>query len=284
MPTGLTEESTSRFVKTEDWNIHYNEAGEGDTHVVLLHGSGPGATGWSNYKGNIGALAERFHVYAVDMPGWGKSDPVTADRLDHVDTLLQFLDSLGIEKAAIVGNSMGGITTLRFATEHPERMSHLITMGPGSGPGAPRLFSAQDGPSEGMKVLVNAYRDPSPANMKILTQVMTFEERFASDELAQERSDNANAHPEHLKNYLETTAKLGGIIPRFASYADLQKVEIPALLIHGHDDRVVPFEHTLQLVTLLKNSRAVLLARCGHWAQVEHAHAFNSMVTSFIDE
>ena len=60
--------------------------------------------------------------------------------MDHAKAAVELLDALGIEKAAFVGNSMGGITTLRLATEYPERVSHVITMGPGSGP-QPKIFS-----------------------------------------------------------------------------------------------------------------------------------------------
>ncbi|MCA3832991.1 MAG: alpha/beta fold hydrolase, partial [Burkholderia sp.] len=154
----LTQAQTSRTVRTRDWQLHYHEAGSGHP-VILLHGSGPGATGWSNFSGNIEALAQQFHVYAVDMPGWGQSDPATVEQLDHVDAAIQFMDALGIERAAFVGNSMGGQTSLRLATEHPDRITHLVTMGPPVGR-MPTLFGAGDGPSEGLKVLIHAYRDP----------------------------------------------------------------------------------------------------------------------------
>nr|WP_252975636.1 alpha/beta fold hydrolase [Janibacter melonis] len=70
----LTYDSTSRMVQTRQWRIHVNEAGSGPA-VFLLHGSGPGATGWSNFSQNIPALARDHRVIAVDMPGWGESDP-----------------------------------------------------------------------------------------------------------------------------------------------------------------------------------------------------------------
>ena len=73
MPAPVTYESTSRFVSTEKWRIHLNEAGTGQA-IVFLHGSGPGASGWSNFQSNIGPLSEHFRVVAVDMPGWGASD------------------------------------------------------------------------------------------------------------------------------------------------------------------------------------------------------------------
>jgi 2-hydroxy-6-oxonona-2,4-dienedioate hydrolase len=278
----LTSEQTSRTVETASWTIHYNEAGDpAAPTVVLLHGSGPGATGWSNFKTNIEALAEHFHVIAPDMPGWGRSQAVTREESDHARAAVELLDALDIDEAAFIGNSMGGITTLRLATEYPERVSLIITMGPGSGP-QPKLFSAGGGLSEGMRTLVAAYRDPSVESMTRLTEVMTYDSaRFATPELAAERADNANAHPQHLANYLDGFAR-GGPIAKWFRLEDLSRVEVPALLIHGRDDRVVHYENTLLLLAHLPNSRAVLLNRCGHWAQVEHAEEFNRLVIDFV--
>lgn len=275
-------EASSRTVRTPQWSIHYNEAGDpAAPALVLLHGSGPGASGWSNFKTNIVALAEHFRVIAPDMPGWGKSDPVGRDSMDHAAAAVQLLDALGIEKAAFVGNSMGGITTLRLATEHPDRVTHAITMGPGSGP-QPKILSAGGGLSEGMKVLVAAYQDPSPESMKRLTEVMTYDNaRFATDELAEERAANAKAHPEHLANYLDGLAR-GGPVAKWFRLEDLPKIAIPTLLIHGRDDRVVHFENSLLLLASIPNSRLVLLNRCGHWAQVEHADEFNRLLIDFV--
>jgi hypothetical protein len=89
----LNPQHIARTVETADWKLRYYEAGSGRP-VILLHGSGPGATGWSNFSGNIEALAEHFHVYAVDMPGWGESDAATVDQLDHVEAAIQFMDAL----------------------------------------------------------------------------------------------------------------------------------------------------------------------------------------------
>lgn len=278
----LTFEDTSRTARAGNRTIHYSEAGDPSAPaVVLLHGSGPGATGWSNFKANIDALAQHFHVIAPDMPGWGRSDAVTRSEMDHARSAVDLLDTLRIDRAAFVGNSMGGITTLRLATEFPERVSHVITMGPGSG-SQPKLFSPAGGLSEGMKTLVAAYREPSVESMTRLTEVMTFDSaRFATPELAAERAANATAHPVHLTNYLDGFAQ-GGPIAKWFRLEDLPKVQIPTLLIHGRDDRVVHYENTLLLLAHIPNSRAVLLNRCGHWAQVEHAEEFNRLVIDFI--
>jgi pimeloyl-ACP methyl ester carboxylesterase len=139
---------------------------------------------------------------ALDIPGWGDSSAATIGQLDHVTAAIQFLDALGIEKAAFVGNSMGGQASLRLATEHPDRISHLITMGPPVGR-MPTLFGAGDGPSEGLKVLIQAYQDASPENMRRLVEIMIYDKaRFATPELCQARPDAAPARPDHLSNYV----------------------------------------------------------------------------------
>ena len=275
----LTQAETARFVQTPDWKIRYYEAGEGYP-LILIHGSGPGATGWSNFSRNIEALAQHFLVYALDMPGWGDSDSCTKETLDHVGATIQFMDTLGIAKAALVGNSMGGIVTLAVAVDHPDRVSHVITMGPGSSP-MPRLFGAGDGPTEGLKYLQQAYRTPTPEAMQALVNIMVFDQTFATPELCKARSDAALANPEHLTNFLDMLAK-GGPINRWASMEALMKLQIPALLIHGRDDRVVHFEHSMVLNAHIPNSRLVLMNRCGHWAMIEHADEFNRLVTDFV--
>jgi 2-hydroxy-6-oxonona-2,4-dienedioate hydrolase len=276
----LTQAQTSRTVKTRDWKLQYYEAGQGHP-VILLHGSGPGATGWSNFSGNIEALARQFHVYAVDMPGWGQSDAATVDQLDHVDAAIQFMDALGIDRAAFVGNSMGGQTALRLATEYPERITHLVTMGPPVGR-MPTLFGAGDGPSEGLKVLIQAYQDPSPQNMRRLVEIMVYDKaRFATPELCEARSEAALARPEHLQNYVAGLPK-GAPLPKWVKPELLPTIKVPTLLIHGRDDRVVSFETSLYLLANIPNSRLVLLNRCGHWAMIEHPEEFNRVVGDFI--
>ncbi|MFI9628778.1 alpha/beta fold hydrolase [Streptomyces sp. NPDC052042] len=275
MTLQLTQESTSRSVKLPSGNVHYNVAGNGHP-VILLHGSGPGATGWSNFGPNIVELVEQFTCYAVDMPGWGDSDPVTPEDRDHVRTALEFMDELGLGKAAFIGNSMGGATAIRFAVEHPERLSHLITMGAGA-TGA-KLFGA-GGPTEGIKILQKGYREPTIESMRELVDVMSYDSGELREERARQRLDSLVKHPEHARNFLA-----GGRNPRdWPSEDRLAGIPVPTLLVHGRDDRVVHYENSLKLVTLIPDSRLVLLNRCGHWAQVEHAEEFNRLVADFIN-
>ncbi|XVV15143.1 alpha/beta fold hydrolase [Actinoplanes sp. CA-131856] len=273
MPQDLTAAGTSRSVQTKSWNIHYNEAGTGYP-ILMLHGSGPGATGWSNFGPNIRVLADSFRVIAPDMPGWGESDAVTGDERDHVEAAVQLLDALDIEKAALVGNSMGGGTALNFAVTHPDRISHLVTMG--SGVPGPTLFQPGNGLSEGLKVLIKGYHDPSPETIRELVDIMTYDSEI-SDELVQQRSDTARSRPDHLANILSSPT-----IRSTVSADDYARIAVPTLLLHGRDDRVVHFEQSLRLVGLISDARMVLINRCGHWLQLEHADEFNRLVAGFV--
>jgi 2-hydroxy-6-oxonona-2,4-dienedioate hydrolase len=216
------------------------------------------------------------------MPGWGDSDAVATHDMDHDKDLVELLDALGIERAALVGNSMGAHTAIRFATLHPERITHLVTMGASLGRGPASLFGPGDGPSEGLKVLVRAYRDASPENMQALVEVMTFDKaRFATPELTRARSEAALARPDHLKNYVEGLP-LGAPIPIKVDRDAIPGIQAPTLLIHGRDDRVLHYETSLWLLANIPSSRLVLLNRCGHWAMIEHADEFNRLVVDFL--
>lgn len=273
----LTYENTSRFIDTASGRIHINEAGPADAEtLILLHGSGPGATGWSNFSNNIPVLAEKYHVVAADMPGWGESDTVGWQERNHPKAVADLMDAMGIDKATLVGNSMGGGTTIRFGYEYPERVTRLITMGSSSG--TTTLFGPA-GLTEGLKVLQKGYRQPTFEVMKELVDIMTFDSTFATDELIQARADMVASHPEHNKNFLDAVGKRAVVE---LDHARVRTIKAPTLLFHGRDDRVVHFEHSLRLTSMIANSRLVLINQCGHWLQIEHAAEFNRLVDEFV--
>lgn len=274
----VTQDGARRTIEISSGTINYYEAGEGYP-LILLHGSGPGATGWSNFATNIGPLAEDFRVLAIDMPGWGDSHPVTWDQLDHAKNLVEILDVLGIEKAAVVGNSMGGITILTAAIDAPERFSHVMTMGAGAM--GLNVNMAGDGPTEGLKILFKAYAEPTPENMFALVDIMTFGPEHATPELSKARSDATLAHPEHVANFLGMMAN-NGPVGRIFAVEDLRKITAPTLLMHGRDDRVVPWESSVHAVMRIPNSRLVLRNQCGHWFMIEHPEEFNQLVADFV--
>ena len=114
----------------------YLDAGSGDT-VLLLHGSGPGVSAWANWQRTIPGLSEHFRVLAPDIVGYGataRPDDVRYSLRTWTDHVLGFMDALGIERASLVGNSLGGRLSLALAEEHPDRVARMVLMGsPGVG-------------------------------------------------------------------------------------------------------------------------------------------------------
>lgn len=279
MSTPFTYEGTHRVVTTADYDIQINDAGAGHP-IIMIHGTGPGATGWSNFEANVQELGAKYRCIAVTMPGWGESSPQDlATGRDQGETIRQLMDALDIEKAAFIGNSMGGGVATVMATRHPERVTHMITMGAGIwGP----AVVGPTGLSEGLRALWAAYEEPTPANFKQLVSVMCFDPAFATDELAKERAELAASRPEHLRNWLDLMSAGRGADGFVEAAAKLPETTVPTLLIHGRDDRTVHFELSLRALSLIPQARLVLLNRCGHWAQLEHAATFNHMVDDFI--
>jgi len=278
--TDITNESTYRLIDTADYQIQINEAGRGHP-LLLIHGTGPGATGWSNFEPNIRALSSSFHCIAVTMPGWGDSceQSVTTGR-DQGRATLQLMDTLGIDRAAIIGNSMGGGIGTIIATEHRERVSHLVTMGAG-------IWGVNvmtpSGLSEGIQLIFDTYEDPSPENFQKLVRVMCFDPSFATRELAEQRSRTALAKPEHLKNWLEVMRSGLGATGFAEASQKMAHSDVPTLIIHGRDDRTVHFELSMRAHAVIPDSRLLMFNRCGHWAQLEHADEFNSTVQHFLE-
>src|SRR5262249_17733542 len=114
----------------------YLDAGSGPP-VVLLHGSGPGVSAQANWQRNIGPLSKRFRVLAPDLVGFGateRPDDIVYSLRTWVDHVWSFLDALGIGRASIIGNSLGGRIALSMAAERPDRVAKMVLMGsPGVG-------------------------------------------------------------------------------------------------------------------------------------------------------
>lgn len=283
----ITEDSSEKFLQLPKWRIRYHEAGEGDP-VILLHGSGPGASAWSNFSQNIEVLARKYRVIALDFPGWGRSDefdPQTAHRFAvNAEVVVGLMDALDISRAALVGNSMGGIASQMVTALHPGRVTHCVTMG-APAPGGPQPFYQPSGLTEGLRILFAAYRTPSEENVRRLVEIMVFDSSFASDALIRQRTENAIANPNHLSNFLKGLATMHiDAVGQDEIVHALEKSPVPALIMHGRDDRVVPVEHSLRTAALMPNASLLVFNRCGHWAQLEHAGRFNALLDGFLSD
>ncbi|MCM2330418.1 MAG: alpha/beta fold hydrolase [Pseudomonas sagittaria] len=276
----FTQDNTSHFAQVGDLRLHYNDVGEGEV-VIMLHGSGAGATGWANFHRNVDAfVAAGYRVILLDCPGFGKSDPIlTAEPRFVVNARYTkgLMDALDIDKAHLVGNSMGGGSALAFAVEFPERLNKLILMGAG-GVGKTSLFTPL--PMEGIKLLFQVYREPTLDNLKKMLNVFVYDPSALTEELVQLRLNSILANPQHLENFLKSVELSQFNFGDFS--ANLPDIRHQTLITWGRDDRFVPIDWSLKLLNGIPNSRLHVFSQCGHWAQWEHADAFNRLVIDFL--
>ncbi len=282
--TAITEAATSKFARIQegdlDLQLHYKDCGSGAETVVMLHGSGPGASGWANFNRNVEPLvAAGYRVVLMDCPGWSKSDPIvcTGSRAElNARALKGLLDVLGIDKVHIIGNSMGGHSAVAFALANPARVGKLVLMGGGTG--GPSQFVPM--PTEGIKLLQGLYREPTIENLKKMMSIFVYDTSALTEELYQARLDNMMQRKDHLDNFVKS---LAANPKQFNDYGPrLAEVTAQTLVIWGRDDRFVPLDTGLRLVWGMPNAQLHVFSRCGHWAQWEHADKFNRMVLDFL--
>jgi pimeloyl-ACP methyl ester carboxylesterase len=281
----LTQQGTRRTVETANGVLHYHEAGTG-APLLLLHGSGPGVSGWANFAGNLPTFAERFRTLVLDLPGFGGS-PAPEDGhplLSAPGAVVAFLDALGLDRAAILGNSMGGGVATTVAATHPERVARLAAIG---GIGVSVLNPI---PSEGIRTLVEFVEQPTREALVRWIQSMLYDQSFLTDELVAERWAQANA-PGALewmrKMYSSATLAL---LPRIMAGADgpppwlaLSKIQAPTLLLWGRDDRVSPLDMSLLPLRMIARCDLHVFSRCGHWVMVERKEEFERVAMAFFD-
>jgi 4,5:9,10-diseco-3-hydroxy-5,9,17-trioxoandrosta-1(10),2-diene-4-oate hydrolase len=283
--------ATSRFAQAGDLRLHYHEAGPsgGDAAagapVVMLHGGGPGASAWSNFGRNLGVFAGRHRTLLVDQPGFGRSDkpPVTGQYFTFAaDALAGLLGELGIEKAHLVGNSLGGGTAVRFALRYPECAARLVLMGPG---GLSLNVFAPD-PTEGVKRLMEFPAPPGPSKEKLaeFLRTLVFDQRLITDELIEERFAAASDPAA-----LTAAASLGASFfdPATAEegllWRDAHRLRNQVLLVWGREDRVNPLDGALVALKLIRRAQLHVFGGCGHWAQLEKFDEFNQLVMNFLE-
>jgi 4,5:9,10-diseco-3-hydroxy-5,9,17-trioxoandrosta-1(10),2-diene-4-oate hydrolase len=275
----LDYEGTSRRIATRNYQLHYHEAGEGPV-LVMLHGSGPGVSAWSNFRGNLPTFARHFRTILLDMPGFGRSELPPLDRLYPeiaAEATREFLDALGIEKASLLGNSMGGYAVAEFALAYPQRVDRLVLMGPAGL--AVSTFNPTH--SEGSHRLADFLADPSRASMVSWVETMVSDIACVDDELIDERTRNALA-PGVIDNTLSIFATFGQFPAERPPWTRASQITAPTLITWGRDDNMLRVEGAFLSFAQMPDVELHLFGRCGHWAQVERKPEFERLVVEFL--
>jgi pimeloyl-ACP methyl ester carboxylesterase len=269
-----------KFAVVDGKKIHYLEKGSGSP-VILIHGFLYHTVMW---RKNIDALAERYKVFAVDLWGFGYSERLPS--LDYgfplyARQITGFMEALGLPKAALVGQSMGGGIAVYVAAKNPGKVERLILIDPAVIPYPDTIVGTiykLPGVGEFLNLL------PGDFLMKNnLKSIWFHDPNKVTDAYAEEvlrplcikGSGEALMHV--LRNvlrepFVENEAK------------ELARNDLPILLVHGREDKAIPLNNSRVLNKMWKNSRLAVFERAGHSPHEEHPEKFNALALAFLSE
>ncbi|WP_277453791.1 alpha/beta hydrolase [Janibacter sp. DB-40] len=253
---------------------NYHDVGEGDP-VLLIHGSGPGVSAYANWRVVLPELSRTHRVIAPDVLGFGyteRPEGVTYDMATWTEHLVGLMDALGIEKAAVVGNSFGGALALNVAAHHPERVSRLVLMG---AVGVPFEIT------EGLDKVWGF--EPSLENMVDLMDVFAYDRSLLTEDLARLRLEAATRPGVHeAYSSMFPAPRQNSVEAMTIPDQDIRAITQPTLIIHGRDDEVIPLSNSMRLHELIEQSQLHVFGQCGHWVQIEHTKDFTQLVEAFL--
>lgn len=277
------EFKTDKFFNLEDKWIqttpneltHYYDQGEG-IPLLMLHGSGSGTSAAVTWWQNMPHLSQNYRTIAFDSIGYGET-MTAADSTYGIkqwgDHTLRLMDALNIEKAWLIGSSLGGWTALQLALDHPERICGVVSIGTG---GAKKTNKPKP---------VTGNKPKSALSAAHIRQDL--QKNICNDDLVCDTLVN-------LRYQAALKEQAGGLRPNLLAARDrdrdqfaldfdaLAKLTLPVLLIHGMNDKVVPLSRSLELLNVMPTADAHFYSQVGHWPHIGKADEFNALVSSYI--
>lgn len=261
-----------RIAVSGGYEIEVAQAGSGPA-LVFLHGSGPGASGVSNFRQNIEAFVDAgYRVVLPDLIGYGASSKPTS--IDYTlqlfsDTVFEALQAVGVESATLIGNSLGGGIAVQIALDHPGFAERLVLMAPGCIEERETYFAMP-----GIAKMVGDFTSPdfTEADQKRLVSNLVYDPSMISDALVAERYAVARTQPKDVLARMRTP----NLAPR------LGELPMPILGFWGLNDEFCPASGAAHFVNACPDVRFMTFNRVGHWVQVERAAEFNRYTLAFL--
>jgi len=271
-----SKHAQGQFIDLNGCTTHYIEKGDGEP-VILLHGFNYDSYIWA---ANIDVLAEKFKVYALDLWGFGYSTrkPLDYGYQLYADQVLMFMDSLGIECASLVGQSMGGGTAILFCVQHRLRVNKLLLVDPGGLPHTlPLIGKFFNLPRVGeflMGLSTNAIRKKTLGDLWFYNKKLITESYF----------ENVT----RFQKIKGTTEVLMAILRKefFHTLSDevhrLGQEDVPILIVWGREDKGIPLRLGQEMHGILKSSRLEVIDNAGHVPNYECSDVFNQLALDFL--
>jgi pimeloyl-ACP methyl ester carboxylesterase len=270
-----------KYIKIGDINTRFWSAGETGTPVVFVHGLGGSIENWVY---NIEPLAARHRVFALDLKGFGRTDktPLVKDLEELMQFLGDFMDAQHIDKASLVGNSLGGGLVLYFTIKNPARVNRLILVD-NAGIASGVILDLK---LVSIPVLGNLLARVSRKSVADLWRKIVFNPALVTDELV-EKTYQLAVLPDARKALLATTRagiSIGGQRARYRRLvaAGFAGMTAPTLICWGRQDRIIPVAHGVTAAEKIPHASLRVFNNCGHMPQFEYPEDFNTLLLNFL--
>ena len=269
-----------RYIKVGQFNTRYWTVGDQGSSIVLVHGIGQYVEHWLSA---INALAEHHQVYALDLLGHGKTDKpldisYTAD--DFSQFVKDFMSALGIEKAHIVGHSLGGAISMRLVLNHTEAVDKLVLVDSGGlGKEVSMAFRILSLPFLG-----ELFTHPSRSGSATLLRMFALDRISITDDYI-DHHYQMSALPNAQKSVLKTLRSIVNFLGQVDNSADIQRLPSMTnhvLVIWGRQDNLIPETHADIATKGFPNVRVQIIEKCGHLPALEHVEEFNRLLLDFL--
>jgi 2-hydroxy-6-oxonona-2,4-dienedioate hydrolase len=268
---------TIEFIEAGGWRTRVLQAGVGGSEALVLM-SGVGGH-LEAYAHNIAAFANHFHVVAFDFPGHGYTTAATADLElpDYVAHLAALMDVLGVARAHLNGESLGGWVAVKFAAAYPDRVGRLVLNTPGGTMATPEVMDRIRSLSQA------AADDPSDERIRARLEWLMAHPETVTDELVAIRQaiyaqPNFAQSMRHIMCLQDLETRRRNMI----NETDLAAVPNGAMVVWTSNDPSGPAAAGMRMAEGIPDGRFQHIADAGHWPQWEQRDLFNELVTEFL--
>jgi 4,5:9,10-diseco-3-hydroxy-5,9,17-trioxoandrosta-1(10),2-diene-4-oate hydrolase len=269
-----------RYVEVKGLRTRFWAEGEAGPALLLIHGLGASIETW---RDNIHVLAKDYRVYALDLPGNGRSDKPSPpySLTDLAQFVREFMRVEGIERASLVGHSVGGAVSIQFAIQFPEQVNRLVLVDSGGlGKEVSLLLRLLTLPLVGERL-----SRPSRKGTAQLWEEAFYDPAMVTEEWVDlyYELDCLPGNQEAMLATLRNLANLRGIRDEVLVPIrdNLGRITSPTLVVWGQQDSLMPVDHAQVAQSGIPGAKVHVLDRCGHMPQMEHPEAFNALVREF---
>lgn len=266
-----------KWIQAGEVRTRYARAGDpAAPAVIMLHGT---AGSWEGFSSNLGPLSRHFQCFAIDMIGSGLSDKPDRDYEIHeyVGHVLAFMDAVGLQRASLVGCSLGSWVAARFALEHPHRTDKLVLLS------AAGLFANASNMSRIRSRRTAAVEDPTWENVKPIFDHLIHDERHRIDDIIAVRQA-VYRQPDMVRTMQHVLCLQDPEIRQRNLLGEDQwrAIQAPALVVGSLADKDEYLETARRVSQLMPNARYEPMERVGHWPHFEDPDTFNPLCIDFL--